>query len=426
MAAGNKRRVAVVGTGHRGAGTWGKELLATCGDLVDLVGLCDSNSLRLQAARQAIGVECAGFTDLGAMLAESRPETLVVCTRDSAHDDHIVQALEAGVDVITEKPMTTTVGKCARILSAERRTGRRIDVAFNYRFAPTARTVKELLRSGAIGDIVSVDFHWYLDVQHGTDYFRRWHAERASSGSLFVHKATHHFDLLNWYLESDPDEVFARGALVHFGRNGPFRGRRCRACEHASACDYHFDLARKPWLDMLYEAPSREDGYFRDACVFREDIDIPDTHERGDPLPQWRAGLVLAQYLHADRGLRPCLQRPSRPDRGSPPRAPARGCSGLRRSRGHAQFRRRRAYPGSAPEGRSLRRRLCPAEDAVRLARQRPARAMRRCPRRRGFGALRRCRRREPGRRPTGQAAPVDGAGRSLAMKRTTKEEDPA
>jgi predicted dehydrogenase len=277
MAAGNKRRVAVVGTGHRGAGTWGKELLATCGDLVDLVGLCDSNSLRLQAARQAIGVECAGFTDLGAMLAESRPETLVVCTRDSAHDDHIVQALEAGVDVITEKPMTTTVGKCARILSAERRTGRRIDVAFNYRFAPTARTVKELLRSGAIGDIVSVDFHWYLDVQHGTDYFRRWHAERASSGSLFVHKATHHFDLLNWYLESDPDEVFARGALVHFGRNGPFRGRRCRACEHASACDYHFDLARKPWLDMLYEAPSREDGYFRDACVFREDIDIPDT-----------------------------------------------------------------------------------------------------------------------------------------------------
>jgi predicted dehydrogenase len=277
MATSNKRRVAVVGTGHRGAGTWGRELLATCGDVVDLVGLCDSNSLRLRAARTAIGADCAAFTDLGAMLAQSRPDTLVVCTRDSAHDDHIVQALEAGVDVITEKPMTTTVSKCARILSAERRTGRRIDVAFNYRFAPTARTVKELLRARTIGDVVSVDFHWYLDVQHGTDYFRRWHADRASSGSLFVHKATHHFDLLNWYLESDPDEVFARGALVHFGRNGRFRGKRCRTCEHTGTCDYHFDLAKKPWLDMLYEAPSEEDGYFRDACVFREEIDIPDT-----------------------------------------------------------------------------------------------------------------------------------------------------
>jgi predicted dehydrogenase len=277
MATAGKRRVAVIGTGHRGAGTWGKELLATCGDLVDLVGLCDNNSMRLKRARAAIGADCPIFTDLGAMLAECRPDTLVVCTRDSAHDDHIVAALEAGVDVITEKPMATTAEKCARILAAERRTGRRVDVAFNYRFSPTARRIKELLRARAIGDVVSVDFHWYLDVEHGADYFRRWHAERTSSGSLFVHKATHHFDLLNWYLEADPHEVFARGALVHFGRNGPFRGKRCRICAHASACDYHFDISRKPWLDMLYEAPSEEDGYFRDGCVFREEIDIPDT-----------------------------------------------------------------------------------------------------------------------------------------------------
>ena len=277
MATGGKRRVAVIGTGHRGAGTWGRDLLGTCGDVVDLVGLCDSNALRLRRAREAIGVDCPAFTDLGAMLGASRPDTLVVCTRDSVHDDHIVAALEAGVDVITEKPMATTAEKCARILEAERRTGRRVDVAFNYRFAPTARAVKQLLRAGTVGDVASADFHWYLDVQHGTDYFRRWHAERASSGSLFVHKATHHFDLLNWYLESDPDEVFARGALVHFGRNGPFRGTRCRGCAHAGRCDYHIDIGAKPWLEMLYEAPSAEDGYFRDACVFREEIDIFDT-----------------------------------------------------------------------------------------------------------------------------------------------------
>ena len=93
--------------------------------------------------------------------------------------------------------------------------------------------IKELLRSGAIGEVVSVDFHWYLDVQHGADYFRRWHAERVCSGSLFVHKATHHFDLLNWYLDADPKEVFAPRRSVHFGRNGPFRGTRCRICAHA-------------------------------------------------------------------------------------------------------------------------------------------------------------------------------------------------
>ena len=68
-----------------------------------------------------------------------RPQTLIVCTRDDTHADLIVAALEAGVDVVTEKPMATTAEMCRRILDAERRTGRRVDVGFNYRFSPTAR-----------------------------------------------------------------------------------------------------------------------------------------------------------------------------------------------------------------------------------------------------------------------------------------------
>ena len=186
-------------------------------------------------------------------------------------------ALDAGLDAITEKPMAINPDMCLRILEAERRSGKRVDVGFNYRFGPTARTIKEVLLSGVIGDVVSVDFHWYLDTQHGADYFRRWHAFLAYSGSLFVHKATHHFDLLNWYIGADPKEVFARGALNNYGAAGPFRGPRCKICPHASYCDYHIDIGRDPWLDMLYEEPSREDGYVRDACVFREEIDIPDT-----------------------------------------------------------------------------------------------------------------------------------------------------
>ena len=277
MPEGSKRRVALVGTGHRGTGTWGKELLATCGEWVELVGLCDRNSLRLERARAAIGTAAPGFTDPSEMIASTRPDTLIVCTRDDTHADIIVGALDAGVDVITEKPMATTAEACRIILAAETRTGRRVDVGFNYRFGPTARTLKELLLSGVIGEIVSVDFHWYLDTQHGADYFRRWHAFLAYSGSLFVHKATHHFDLLNWYIGADPKEVFARGALNNYGRAGPFRGPRCKICPYAEICDYHIDIGKDPWLDMLYEEPSREDGYFRDACVFREEIDIFDT-----------------------------------------------------------------------------------------------------------------------------------------------------
>ena len=275
--AGVKRRLALVGTGHRGTGMWGSELLAECGQWVEIVALCDINPLRLEAAARLIGVDVPRYTDYAAMLAEIRPDTVIVCSVDAQHDDHIVAALEAGCDVVTEKPMTITAAKTRRVLEAEARTGRRVDVAFNYRYSPTNRKIKELLLADAIGEVASVDFHWYLDTQHGADYFRRWHAFFASSGGLFVHKATHHFDLLNWHLAAEPVEVFAQAELRHYGRKGPFRGPRCAKCQYADVCDYHVDINSDPRLEALYEGPSAADGYVRDACVFREEIDIPDT-----------------------------------------------------------------------------------------------------------------------------------------------------
>ncbi|MBB4184454.1 putative dehydrogenase [Sinorhizobium terangae] len=273
----NKRRFALVGTGNRGTTMWGKDLLAGWRGQVDLIAIADTNALRAERARTMIATNAPIYGNVDMMLAEARPDLVIVCTPDSTHDDIVVRALEAGADVITEKPMSTTVEKIRRILDAEKRTGRRVDVSFNYRFAPTAARIKELLNSGEIGRVTSVDFHWYLDTRHGADYFRRWHAYTEKSGSLFVHKATHHFDLLNWYLDSDPDAVTAFADLQMYGRKGPFRAPRCKLCPHKNECDFYLDLEADPFLDALYEDPSEIDGYFRDGCVFREDIDIPDT-----------------------------------------------------------------------------------------------------------------------------------------------------
>ena len=193
---GKKTRIALVGTGGRGSSTWGRELLKTQGQRVELVGLCDINRKRLEAGRGRIGVDVPMFTDLDRMLKETRPDRLIVTTRDSTHHEQIIRAMETGIDVITEKPMTTDEVKCQAILDAEKKTGRKVTVAFNYRYSNTAQKLKELLMKGTIGEVTSVDFHWYLDTQHGADYFRRWHAYKQYSGSLWVHKATHHFDLI--------------------------------------------------------------------------------------------------------------------------------------------------------------------------------------------------------------------------------------
>ena len=78
-------------------------------------------------------------------------------------------------------------------------------------------------------------------------------------------------------IAADPESVSAFGELRQYGKAGPFRGPRCRICPHAQECPYFFDISADPFLNALYEDPSELDGYVRDGCVFREDIDIYDT-----------------------------------------------------------------------------------------------------------------------------------------------------
>jgi predicted dehydrogenase len=272
-----RRRYAMVGTGVRGVGMWGRPLVERYGDVLEFVGLADVNPLRAEAARKQIGVSCPTFTSLDEMLDKARPELLCVTTVDASHVDCIVKTLERGVDVITEKPMVTDEVQCQALLDAEKRTGRKIVVTFNYRYAPKHQKIKELLLAGEIGKVTSVDFSWYLDTTHGADYFRRWHRLREKSGSLWVHKATHHFDLVNWWLDADPVEVSAFASLRHYGRMGPFRDTNCRPCAHKTKCPFFWDITKEKNLVELYVDCEKADGYLRDGCVFKEDVNIPDT-----------------------------------------------------------------------------------------------------------------------------------------------------
>jgi predicted dehydrogenase len=271
-----KVRIALVGTGSRGTGMWGKDVLESYGDRVEYVGLCDINPGRVEAAKKYMGATCKTYTDFELMMKETTPEILIVTTKDGIHDQFIIRGMELGCDILTEKPLTTDETKCQAIMDAQKRTGKKITVTFNYRFSPHRAKIWQLLRSGEIGDIKSVDFHWYLDTSHGADYFRRWHRLRQNSGSLLVHKASHHFDLLNWWIDSDPEEVFAFGALDFYGKNGKQRATNCRTCNHQQGCDFYWNVDKDAYYKMLYTDNEKYDGYLRDGCVFKEDIDIFD------------------------------------------------------------------------------------------------------------------------------------------------------
>jgi predicted dehydrogenase len=273
-----KRRYAIVGTGDRASGMWGRDLVRRYPDLLEFVGLCDVNPKRALAARDFIGVpSCPTFTNFDEMIEKTKPDLLMVTTVDGFHRDYIVKGLDRGLDVMTEKPMTIDAAQTQAVLDAEKRNNRKIVVTFNYRYAPAHQKMKEILLSNEIGPIVSVDFSWYLDVNHGADYFRRWHRLRGSSGSLLVHKASHHFDLMNWWLGADPVEVSGAGGLHVYGKNGTIRGTNCRTCPHKAECRFYYDMTTNKKRMDFYAACEDVDGYYRDGCVFRTDVDIFDT-----------------------------------------------------------------------------------------------------------------------------------------------------
>ncbi len=274
---GNKKtRIALIGTGSRGSSMWGKMVLDNYGEYVEYVGLCDKNPGRLEAAKKYIGVTCKTYTDFELMMSECKPDVLIVTVNDYLHNKYIVRGMELGCDVLTEKPMTTDEVKCQEILDAQKRTGKKLLVTFNYRYSPHRVKIWELINQGEIGEITSVDFHWYLDTSHGADYFRRWHRKREFSGSLWVHKASHHFDLLGWWLNSEPEEVFAFGSLDFYGKNGKQRGTNCRSCDFKDTCQFYWDVNKNEYYKMLYTDNEQYDGYLRDGCVFKDDVDIFD------------------------------------------------------------------------------------------------------------------------------------------------------
>jgi predicted dehydrogenase len=285
---GRRRRYVLVGTGSR-ARTFQRAIQSSYRNSAEMVGLCDNNAGRLELARQRSktfdspippGYPASAFE---LMIRETNPDYVIVTTMDSTHDDYIVRGLEAGCDVITEKPMTTDAKKVGRIQDAVDRTGKRVRVCFNYRYSPARTQIKEMLMQGKIGDVLSIDFQWLLNTSHGADYFRRWHGEKKYSGGLMVHKATHHFDLVNWWLGANPALVTAMGKREFYTPEMAQRlglesyHERCQTCPEAAKCTFHLDLAKSSNHRQLYLEQEHHDGYFRDRCVFHPRIDIEDT-----------------------------------------------------------------------------------------------------------------------------------------------------
>ncbi|MEV0159710.1 Gfo/Idh/MocA family protein [Nonomuraea fuscirosea] len=294
-------RYAFVGLGHR-AQMYVDALLGEWRDAGTIVALCDVNRTRMDYYAERIGHEVPRFAPAEFGKALELADAIIVTTVDATHATYVCAALDAGRDVIVEKPLTIDADGCAAIAAAAERSSGKLIVTFNYRYSPRNSAVRRLLMEGAIGEVTSVHFEWMLDTIHGADYFRRWHRGRANSGGLLVHKSTHHFDLMNWWLGSAPEMVFAQTGLRFYGAdNARKRGlgerpERAQGAPGLGTDPYLLDISKDERLRRLYLEAEHEDGYVRDQDVFGEGIDIDDNMS---VMVRYANRAVMTYSLHA-------------------------------------------------------------------------------------------------------------------------------
>ncbi|RED61806.1 Gfo/Idh/MocA family oxidoreductase [Cohnella lupini] len=304
----SRKKYVLVGSGGRAEFFYGA-IASQYKETSELTAFCDTNQTRMNYANKLLE-ENYGYprvatykaNEFDRMIEEQKPDAVIVTSMDRTHHIYIIRAMELGCDVITEKPMTVDENKCQDILDAVERTGREVRVTFNYRYAPHHTKARELIMQGAIGQVTSVHFEWLLNTMHGADYFRRWHRDKRNGGGLLVHKSTHHFDLVNYWIGSQPEEVFAYGDLLYYGKeNAEQRGvtnfyERATGNPLAKEDPFALHLDENEHLKAMYLDAEHEDGYRRDQSVFGDGISIEDTM---GVIVKYRNKAILTYSLNA-------------------------------------------------------------------------------------------------------------------------------
>jgi predicted dehydrogenase len=278
-------------------------------DVATLVALVDVNPGRLDFHKSRMverygyeptTIATGGPAELERILAESAVDRAIITTPDYTHAEMIVRCLRAGVDVVCEKPLTIDADSARRIEAAVVETGRNVVVTFNYRYSPRNSELRRLIRDGELGDVLSVTFEWVLDTVHGADYFRRWHRNKQWSGGLLIHKSSHHFDLVNYWLAEVPARVYASGGVKFYGSaNADARGlapREPRGTHDGEHGPFELDLRTDPRLKELYLDQEHHDGYLRDQDVFGDGIT---TEDNLAVIVDYRGGATLSYALNA-------------------------------------------------------------------------------------------------------------------------------
>lgn len=198
-------RIAVVGGGVYGSQMLKCYAAAERRGLAKLVALADPGAEVRERHQAALGIK--GYESLAELLAAEKLDAVAVATPDHLHMEGVLQAAEAGLHVLCQKPLDEDLARAQRMVEACRARGRMLFVDFHKRFDPGHRRLRDDVRSGRLGKIQYGYAHMEDRIEVPSQWLKRWAHESSPSWFLGVH----FYDLVTWILGARPTRVYATG-----------------------------------------------------------------------------------------------------------------------------------------------------------------------------------------------------------------------
>jgi predicted dehydrogenase len=186
------------------------------GERVKIISVFDPNKKQAAAACAAWGQSDIKICDsVQDAINQKGVEWVMIFSPNAFHREQIVGSFAAGKNVFSEKPLATSIEDCKLIYDAHIKSGRQFATGFVLRYAPIYRKVKEILDSGSLGRILSIDTNENIAPDHGAYIMKNWRRHQRLAGPHILEKCCHDLDLINWFTGSIASKVASvRGARL--------------------------------------------------------------------------------------------------------------------------------------------------------------------------------------------------------------------
>jgi predicted dehydrogenase len=185
-------------------------------DQVEVTAISDPNPHSIEAAKKAFGNQSKVHDDYHDLLQDQTVEWVMVGSWNCFHAEQVIAAFAAGKHVFCEKPLALRVEDCLAMRDAWKASGKMFSIGFTLRYSPHYRRIKEILTSGKIGSIISMEFNETLSCGHGGYIHADWRRKTEFAGSHLLEKCCHDLDLVNWITDSLAVKVASFGGCDFF------------------------------------------------------------------------------------------------------------------------------------------------------------------------------------------------------------------